>query len=86
MARGSLPSKASRQDFGEALRLAHASGSHDYIGKCISYSSKLQSEARPNGGVVITGKMFNHVDDRIQGEFTEIGSKSDVEARAWLRA
>jgi class 3 adenylate cyclase len=46
-------------DVGTAVRLTFENGPNDYIGAPVSYASKLQNYARPNGGVAVQEKVYN---------------------------
>lgn len=45
-------------DSGTAWRITLENGSHDYVGDTMNLVSKLQELAKPNGGVVITGRIM----------------------------
>ena len=45
-------------DVGTAVRVTFENGPNDYIGAPVSYASKLQDSARPNGGVAVQEKVY----------------------------
>jgi class 3 adenylate cyclase len=72
-------------DTGPALRLTFENGSIDYLGAPVSYAAKMQDLARPDGGVVMQGKVWGLLNG-LRGRFPRQGVLTIGDTEICVRA